>query len=432
MPDPLLTIILLLILIIFNALLNSSEMALVSFSRTKLIVPEDIDPAKKVVLDKLHSKCENFAPATRSCVSFISFIAAAISVFTFAPTLANLFIFTGISHDVLLVISVFVVAILTSFMFLVFGELLPKNLAMRNPQDFVLKHSSSLITLYTVLKPLSFVTISFTKLLLKPFGGYKKRFDNSTFEDEILMMLENGNKKGSITSNTSEMIKGIFEFDDTIISDIMTHRTDMNAIEDLSDLSDTVDMAITTGHSRIPVFHEDIDNIVGIVYVKDLLKYVCSTVPEKFKITDIMRVPLFVPRTKLCSELFSEMRDSKSQIAIVVDEYGGTEGLVTIEDLVEEIFGNIQDEYDNEDDEVQKLNETTFTVDGATSIDELSNLMEVNIPDGDYDTISGLIIENLGYIPKSGEHPSVDILNLTLTVSQVDNRRISKVLVVKH
>lgn len=431
MPDPLLIIIILLVLLILYSILNASEVALVSFTRSKFEIPDGMDKRTQYLLTKLHNKGELFVPGTQNCINFISFLTASISIFFFAPDLADLLSATGISRATLIILSTIIIAIVISYVFLIFGELLPKKLAMRNPINFVNKHASALNRIYVILKPTAVLTTSITNALLKLFGVKKTSLKVSAAEDEILMMLESGNKKGTISEDTRKMVQGIFEFDDTAISDIMTHRTGMSALEDIASLSDTIDMAISTGYSRLPVYHDDLDNIVGIVYVKDLLRYISLIEPEKFKITDIMRVPLFVPRTKLCSELFAEMRDAKTQIAIVIDEYGGTEGLVTIEDLVEEIFGNIQDEYDNEEEEIQKLNETTFTVDGSTSIDELSDLMDTNVPDGDYDTISGLIIENLGYIPRSGEHPSIKIADLKLTVSEVDSRRIAKVLVVK-
>ena len=179
------------------------------------------------------------------------------------------------------------------------------------------------------------------------------------------MMVDVGEQKGVIQNSAKDMIANIFEFDDTTVTEIMTHRTDMTAVEDTSSISEAVNLSIENGYSRIPVYHEDLDDIVGIVYVKDLLKYVCSQMPEETKLTDVMRGASFIPETKRCSELFAEMTASKTQMAIIVDEYGGTEGLVTMEDLVEAIVGNIQDEYDNEEEEIHKVNDNTFTVDGT-------------------------------------------------------------------
>jgi putative hemolysin len=212
----------------------------------------------------------------------------------------------------------------------------------------------------------------------------------------------------------------------------MTHRTDVAAVEDTNSIQNVVQLAIEEGYSRIPVYQEDLDTILGVVYVKDLLKYVGSQVNKEMKITDIMRPAYFVPETKHCSELFAEMTERKTQIAIIVDEYGGTEGIITMEDLLEAIVGNIQDEYDHEEQEIFKVSENTFTVDGSTAIDEISSLVGIDLPEGDYDTIAGFVVEMLGRIPKPGEHPSISFENLDITVEDVEDRRITKLLIIKN
>ncbi len=250
-------------------------------------------------------------------------------------------------------------------------------------------------------------------------------------EEEILMMVDAGEEKGVIGESAKDMISNIFDFNDITASEVMTHRTEVEAIEDTSSIQDVVNLSIQMGFSRIPVFHEDLDNILGIIYVKDLLKYVGSSLGEETKITDLMRPAYFVPETIRCSQLFKEMTEYRTQIAIIVDEYGGTEGIITLEDLLESIVGNIQDEYDHEEEEIHKVSDNKFTVDGVTSIDEVSELVGFDLPEGDYDTIAGLVVETLGRIPKPNEHPSIQIRNLTLTVQEVEERRISKILVEK-
>ena len=172
--------------------------------------------------------------------------------------------------------------------------------------------------------------------------------------------------------------------------------------------------------------------MVGICYVKDLLPYVGREVPQFITLTDLMRPAYFIPESKKCSQLFTEMTERKVQIAIVVDEYGGTAGLITLEDLMESIVGNIQDEYDHEEEEIHRVSETEFTVDGATSIDEISDLTGISLPEGDYDTIAGLVTEQLGRIPKEGEHPQVQIGRLSITVLEIEDQRLSRLLLVKE
>ena len=171
--------------------------------------------------------------------------------------------------------------------------------------------------------------------------------------------------------------------------------------------------------------------MVGICYAKDLLPYVGADIPQGLSLTDFMRPAYFIPETKKCSSLFTEMTERKVQIAIVVDEYGGTAGLITLEDLMESIVGNIQDEYDNEEDEFFRLSERAFTVDGSAAIDEVSDLAGVDLPEGDYDTIAGLVTELLGRIPKEGERPQVQVAGLTVTVLKIEDQRLSRLLLVK-
>ena len=277
---------------------------------------------------------------------------------------------------------------------------------------------------------ISFLSFS-TNVVLKLLGIDPNHSEETVTEEEILMMVDVGEEKGVIDEGAREMISNIFEFDDRAVSEIMTHRTEVTAVEDTMSIQEAVALAVRDGYSRMPVYHEQLDTVLGIFYVKDLLQYAGKDIPSELKITDHMRPAYFVPESKSCNELLEEMTARHIQIAIVVDEYGGTEGIVTMEDLLESIVGNIQDEYDNEEQEIHRVSENAFTVDGSTSIDEISDLMQVHLPEGDYDTIAGLVVELLGRIPKVGERPTVTYKSLTFTVEEVEERRISKLLIVK-
>lgn len=250
-------------------------------------------------------------------------------------------------------------------------------------------------------------------------------------EDEIMSLVEEGQERGFIDDDTRDIIENVFDFDDTVAYEIMTHRRDMVAIEDTDSLEEVVKIAVESGYSRIPVYHDDIDSIIGVLYVKDLLKYVVDEVPKNFKISDIVRKVLFVPRTKDCSSLFSQMNKEKIQIAIVVDEYGGTEGLITLEDLIEDILGNIQDEYDNEEEEIKQISDKKFTVDGSTSIEDIEELIGEDIHDDDSDTIAGFLLNILGRVPDENELCFVEDRHFRFTVLSVEDRRIEKILIEK-
>lgn len=244
------------------------------------------------------------------------------------------------------------------------------------------------------------------------------------------MMVDVGEEKGVIENLQKEMINNIFEFDDIDVSDIMTHRTDMVAVEDTDTLKDVVDLSIEHGYSRIPVYHEDQDNIIGIVYIKDLLKYISSdNFPESDSPREYMRNAYYVPFSKSCGSLFDEMTEKRVQMAVVVDEYGGTAGIITLEDLIEAIVGNIQDEYDNEEEEIVEEGENIFTIDGTAYIEEVNELVGDIIPEGDYDTLGGFLISNLGFLPKDEDKNELQFENLKFTILNVDERRIGKVRV---
>ena len=211
--------------------------------------------------------------------------------------------------------------------------------------------------------------------------------------------------------------------------DIMTHRTDVSAVEINDPIQDVVEIAEKEGYSRIPVYEESLDKIIGIVYIKDLIGYIGSTVPKQESLRKIMREPYFVPESMKCGMLFQEMTARRVQMAVVVDEYGGTAGIVTLEDLVESIVGNIQDEYDNEEEEFSVIDETTFTVDGTTSIDEVNEHVGVNLPEDEYDTIGGFVISLLGYLPNDGEMNEIDYENLHFTILNLEDKRIGKLKV---
>lgn len=252
---------------------------------------------------------------------------------------------------------------------------------------------------------------------------------NST-EEEIKQLVEEDETVGELEKNQREMINKIFEFDDLNAGDIMTHRTDIDAVEISDSLETVVKLAIDNGRSRIPVFEDDLDNIKGIIYVKDLLKFVGTKISDDDKISDFIRKPLFVPETLPCGKLFAQMTETRILLAIVVDEYGGTAGLVTMEDLLESIVGNIRDEYDDEEEDgVLRVDENTIIFDGVIGIDEVEKILGVELPEGDYDTLAGFVINLLGFLPtgEGEENEKVEYENYVFTVLEVDERRIEKI-----
>lgn len=263
----------------------------------------------------------------------------------------------------------------------------------------------------------------------KWFGG--KSGDSSKLEAEIKNIMEEGNESGILDKAQKNMIDNVFEFDDRTVSEIMTHRTDCIVLNINDSLQDVLDLTIKHGYSRIPVYGEDIDDIVGVLYVKDLLVLLTQdeSAREKFTIADFMRKPVFVPFSRRCIDLFSDLTEQKVQMAIVVDEYGGTFGIVTMEDLLESIVGNMQDEYDNEISEINFINEDEYDMAGWVSVDEFERIFDTEIPEGLYesDTIGGVVTEILGRIPGKDDCPSVILNGIELIVTESNEKCIDKV-----
>ena len=429
---PIFQILLLILLILLNAFFTMSEIAIITLNDNKMkkMAEEGHKGAMKVV--KLTKNSSRFLATIQVGVTLSGFLTSASAAQAFSSQLAGALSFIPVSRGVLEGISTVLITLILSYFSLVLGELVPKKIAMQRPEEISFKVVGPLLAVAAVFKPFIRFLSASTNLVVRLLGFDPNASEESVTEEEILMMVDAGEEKGVIEGSAKDMIENIFDFDDTTANEIMTHRTEMIAVEDTATVADVVALAIEHGFSRIPLYHEDMDDILGIVYVKDLLKYVGTPVSNEMKLQDVMRPAIFIPETKKCSELFSELTANKVQIAIIVDEYGGTEGLITMEDLVEAIVGSIQDEYDNEEEEIKQVNENTFTVDGGTSIDEISDLLGLELPEGDYDTVAGLLVERLGRIPKSGEHPSIRIENIKFTVDEVEDQRISRILIVRE
>jgi len=245
-------------------------------------------------------------------------------------------------------------------------------------------------------------------------------------EEEIRMLVDEGEESGAIDETEKKMIDSIFEFDDRDVTEVMTHRTEVNAIPVTATLSEAVALAMESGNTRLPVYEDDIDRICGILYAKDLLQFLEK--PEGFSMRGVMREPLYVPESGSCADVFRLMQQKKMQLAIVVDEYGGTYGIVTMEDLLETIVGSIQDEYDDEQPEAQALGENVWVIDASMGLSQVEMLLDLHFPDeSEADTIGGYLTEQLGYVPQGEDAPGVTVEDVRFTVERADDRRIDAV-----
>lgn len=436
MDDPgstslILQIVLLFVLILVNAFFAMSEIAIISLNDSKIEKMAENGHKKAKQIMRLTENSSSFLSTIQIGVTLAGFLTSASASQVFAQRLTNAV--SPILPDAIPVslvhsISVVLITLIMSYFSLVFGELAPKRIAMQIPEKISFLAVGPLLFVAKITKPAVKLLSFSTNLVVRIFGFDPNSDEETVTEEEIRMMVDVGQEKGVIEDTQKEMIDNIFEFDDIDVSDIMTHRTDMYAVEANDSLQHVIDISVERGYSRIPVYDDDPDNIIGIAYIKDLIPYIGKSLPEN-GLRSIMRKAYYVPESKKCGKLFKEMGESHVQMAIVVDEYGGTAGLVTLEDLLESIVGNIQDEYDNESEEISRIDDATFTIDGTTDIEEVGDLINVTFPKGDYDTLGGYIISRLGFLPADGEMNSLEFENFRFTVLSVEDRRIGKVKV---
>ena len=431
--NPWLSLLLVFILIFVNGFFAAAEIAVITLNDNKLKKMAEDGDKKAIRVLRLTENSSRFLSTIQIGVTLAGLLSSASAAQNFAPLLSNAILRLSPTLPATLVhgVSTVLITLLLSYFSLVLGELVPKKIAMQKAEALAFRFVGILQAVAVVCRPFIALLSASTNLVLRLLGLNPNDGEQTVTEEEILMMVDAGEEKGLIGENAKDMISNIFDFSDTTVVEVMTHRTDIHAVEDTASVLDAVALSMKEGCSRIPVYHEDLDTVVGILYVKDLLRYVGPDAPPDVPLTQLMRPAYFIPEGKRCSDLFKEMTERKVQIAIIVDEYGGTEGLITMEDLLESIVGNIQDEYDHEEEEIRKLAENKFTVDGTTPIDEIEELVGVDLPETEYDTIAGLMMERLGRIPNDGEHPCVVIPPLTLTVGAVADRRITKILIEK-
>ena len=307
---------------------------------------------------------------------------------------------------------------------------MPKRFAMKNYE----KISYATIG---IIRAISIITSPFVKFLTLVTNGVSKLFgvgeneEESVTEEEIKMMIDQGEEKGTIKEEEKELINNVFEFNDITVSEIMRHRKDIFAV-DINISNDELLQELSGEeyrYSRIPVYDETIDEIKGILYVKDVLKNINK---KTFKVKNVIKDAYFVSKNRLINEVFRELQKNKKQIAIIVDEYGGTAGLITMEDILEELVGDIFDEYDKEEKEYEQIDGNTYLLSGSMTINDVNKLLDAKIPEGDYDTISGYLQDKLGRIPEEEEKPVIDTENVTYKIEEYEDKRILKVKACKN
>ena len=437
MPDPAPTgnllwqILLMIVLIFFNAFFAASEIAIISLNDTKLkkMAEEGHKKARQVL--KLTEDSSNFLATIQIGVTLAGFLTAASAASSMSEPLAQWIVekFPTLLPYVSIVsgVSMVLITLITSYFSLVLGELVPKRIAMQKAEALSFRVIGILRVVAVVCRPFVKLLSVSTNVVVRLFGLDPHADEENVTEEEIRMMVDVGEEKGVIEGVQKDMINNIFEFDDIAAEDIMTPRTDVAALEADDGIAEALRIGVDEGYSRLPVYEEDIDQIIGVLYIKDLLPYVGQTLPADVSLRHLVREPYFVPGTKRCGDLFSEMTEKHMQMSIVVDEYGGFAGIVTMEDLLESIVGNIQDEFDHEEEEVTRLSDTAFDIDGSLDVEELDELLDTRLPVGEYDTVAGFLMDQLGRIPAENEQPQVRFDHFLFTITRVEDRRIERV-----
>ena len=433
-PGSTMTMILVLILVLVNAFFVMSKTAVISFNDAKLRKEAEDGNKKAKRIAKIVDEPNNFLTTIKVASTLSGFLATAAAAKEFADSGAAKMLtdfaseYVPVDSGIIGGAIVFLLAVLLSFVFLVLGELVPKRIAMHHPEKIAYAMEGMLSFCYKILKPFVFVLNGSANLVLRLLGINPNEEPEEATEENIRMMLDAADEKGTIEESEKEMINNIFEFDDRSVGEIMTHRKDLTAIEMETPISEAVDLAISDGYSRMPVYEETIDNIKGVIFAKDLLTLIGDTVLEGRRVADFIRPVNFIPESNSCREAFMEFQQKKIQAAIVVDEYGGTAGLVSMEDLIESVMGNIQDEYDNEEEEISAIDEDNFDFEGTVLLSDIEELLDIEVDDdADYDTLSGLIMDILGRIPEEDEHPVVEYQGVEFTVIQVEEHHIARV-----
>ena len=425
-------LVILAILITLNAFFAATEIAFISLNDAKIEKQAKEGNKKAKQIEKMIKAPSKFLATIQIGITLAGFLSSAFASDTFAEKLAPVLyqLMPWISLGIWKSISIVIITIILSFFTLVFGELVPKRFAMKYYEKISFATIGMIRAISFITSPfvrfLTFVTNQVSKIL-----GVGENEEESVTEEEIKMMVDQGEEKGTIEEEEKELINNVFEFNDITVSEIMRHRKDIFAVDINISTEELLEELSKEEYrySRIPVYDETIDEIKGILYVKDVLKNINK---KTFRVKNVVKDAYFVSQNRLINEVFKELQKNKKQIAIIIDEYGGTAGLITMEDILEELVGDIYDEYDKEEKEYEKVDENTYLLSGNMTIYDVNKLLDAQIPEGDYDTISGYLQDELGRIPKEEEKPIIETEKVTYKIEEYEDKRILKVKACKN
>ena len=427
-PEPMSLVsqfILILVLTLLNAFFASAEMAIVSVNRNRIKMLADDGNKKASLLVDLLEEPNKFLSTIQVGITLAGFFSSASAATGISEVIGASLSQLGIPYAQS--ISLVVITIILSYFTLVFGELVPKRIALQKSEQMAMLSVRPIVFVFKFAKPFVKLLSLSTNVLLRVIGMSDTDLEEKVSREEIKSLVDAGEEYGVINQIEKEMINSIFDFDDKLAKEVMTPRTEVYMINIKLPLS--IEELLEENYSRIPVYEGDMDNIIGILYLKDFLHEAYQVGFENVDIKKLLHRPYFVPECKNIDQLFKELQKSKNHLAVLIDEYGGFSGIVTIEDLIEEVMGDINDEYDDDDPVIRKIDNDTYIVNGLISIKELNDKLHLNLDEEteDYDTLGGFLINQIDYIPSETEECMVEYENLLFKVECVKDKRIEMV-----
>lgn len=420
-------LIIMIILILFNAFFASAEMAIVSLNKNKVRLLADEGNKKAELLIKLIKEPTKFLSTVQVGITLAGFFNSASAATGISGDLA--FYLKELKVPYSRQIALTIVTIILSYMTLVFGELFPKRVALKKAETIAMFSVRPILFISKITAPFVKLLSASTNILVGLVGLDKEGLEERVSIEEIKSLVEAGQEHGVINETEREMINSIFEFDDKLAYEVMTPRTEVYLINIDTHLSEYLDELMEERYARVPVYEGDTDNIIGILYMKDFFIEARKHGFENVDIRGILQSAYFVPETKNIDELFLELQSSKTHMAVLIDEYGGFSGIVSIEDLIEEVMGEIEDEYDDDEPKIKKIDCNTFIIDGLLSLDDFNDYFHLDIIGEGYDTIGGFLIDLLGRIPKNAEEKNIEYENLIFKIEEIKEMRIEKIKV---
>ena len=410
-----------------NAFFSSAEMAIVSINKNKLKILVEDGNKKAIMLENLMKEPSKFLSTIQVGITLAGFFASASAATGLSQYLSIYLRKLGIPYSGQ--ISMILITFVLSYITLVFGELIPKRIALKSSEKIALSSVGTIVTVSKIFSPfVKFLTFS-TNIVLTALKMKEDNIEEKVSKEELRSLVEVGREHGIINEVEKEMIENIIEFDEKVAREIMIPRTKVFLIDKNISVDELFEKKEVEVYSRIPVYEDEADNIVGILFMKDLMIEAYRKGFQNVKLPEIMQEAYFVPETKNVNELFNEMQSEKKHIAILIDEYGGFSGIVTLEDLIEEVMGNISDEFDADDSSIKKLSANKYLINGELSLNDLNDYFHIELESKHYDTLSGLLIEHMGYIPEDDEDIEPIIIDeISFKPKRVKDKKIEWVL----